>query len=213
MAFPAPLLLPILLPAERIINAALTVDELSRERLSELDGKVIVIHENQFDARVGISVVSNEIQLLNEFDGDADVTLSGDLRSLMALMKSSDALYGSSIRIEGELGVAEKLRSVVGQLDIDTESLLAPITGGTVAHQAGRILESASAWFSRTAESTRLNTKEYLQEESELLVPPTLSKEFADKVSDLREGVDRAEARLRRLEQRAKAKRSTSDQS
>ena len=212
MAFPAPLLLPILIPAERVINAALAVDELGKERLGELNDKVIVIHETSFDATVGVSIVANSVQLLNQFDGEADVTLSGDYSSLLALLKSSDALYGSRIRIEGELGVAETLRSIIGQLDIDAESLLAPITGGTVAHQAGRFLESSMHWLNRTGESVRLNTKDYLQEESQVLVPPTLANEFADGVSDLREAVDRAEARLRRLEQNAVRSDSSSKQ-
>lgn len=203
MAFPAPLLLPILIPAERIINAALSVDQISQSRLAELNDKVIVINETSFDITLAISVVSSSIQLLNEFDGEADVTLSGDYSSLIALVKSSDALYGSSIRIEGELGVAETLRSVVGQLDIDIESLVAPIAGGSVARQAGLFFESASAWFTRTNNSVQLNTKDYLQEEINVLVPPTLATEFSEEVTELREAVDRADARLRRLEQRA----------
>ncbi len=211
MAFPAPLLLPILLPAERLINAALSVDDLSKQRLGELNDKVVVINETSFDAKVGIAIVSNSVQLLNEFDGEADVTLSGNYSSLLALLKSSDALYGSSIRIEGELGVAETLRSIMGQLDIDAESLLAPITGGSVAHQAGRFFESTAAWFSRTGENVRLNTKDYLQEESNVLVPPTLAKEFGEGVTEIREAVDRAEARLRRLEQNAAKTRSSSN--
>jgi len=203
MAFPAPLLLPILIPTERLINAALAVDEISRTHLGELNDKVIVIHETSFDATVAIAIVSNSVQLLNQFDGDADVTLRGDYSSLIALIKSSDALYGSSIRIEGELGVAETLRSVVGQLDIDVESLVAPIAGGNAARQAGLLVDSAAAWFARANRSVQLNTKDYLQEESNVLVPPTLAAEFNDEVTQIREAVDRADARLRRLEQKA----------
>lgn len=202
MAFPAPLLLPILLPLERIINAALKSDEISLKRLGELNDKVIAIHETSFDVCVGIAIVANEVQILNEFDGESDVKLTGELSSLMALMKSSDALYGSGIRIEGQLSDAEKLRSIVGQLDVDIESLLAPIAGGTIAHQAGRLFEGASAFFKSASEKTQLNAKEYLQEEANILVPPTLAEEFAEQVTELREGVDRAEARLRRLEQK-----------
>ena len=208
MAFPAPLLLPILLPAERVINAALQTDEISRNRLSELNDKVIAIHETSLDIHLGIAVVANEVQLLNEYDGVSDVKLTGDKSALLALMKSSDALYGSGIRIEGQLSDAEALRSIVSQLDIDTESLLAPIAGGTIAHQAGRFVESASAWFRSASDRTQSNVKDYLQEEADILVPPLLTQEFTDQVTELREGVDRAEARLRRLEQRKLTKSS-----
>lgn len=206
MAFPAQFLLPILIPAERLINSALSVDALSQSRLGELNGKVIAIHETTLNATVAISVVSNSVQLLNDFDGQADVSLSGDYASLIELVKSSDALYGSSIRIEGELGVAETLRSIVGQLDIDIETLLSPIAGGTVARQAGLVFESASAWFKRTNDGVRLNIKDYLQEEINVLVPPALFSEFSDEVTRIREAVDRADARLRRLEHKHSAK-------
>jgi len=109
-------------------------------------------------------------------------------------------LYGSSVRIEGELGVAESFRSIVKDLDVDAESLLAPITGGSVAHQLGRSLESATSWFQRTATNARLNTKDYLHEESKVLVHPKMATEFTEEVTALREAVDRAEARLRRIE-------------
>ena len=169
MAFPAPLLLPILIPAERVINAALKTDEISRTRLTELNDKVIAIQETSLGISVGIAVVDNEVQLLNEFDGESDVKLIGDKESLLALMKSSDALYGSGIRIEGQLSDAEALRSIVGQLDIDIESLLAPITGGTIAHQAGRFLESAASWFNSASVKAQASTKDYLQDEACLL--------------------------------------------
>lgn len=206
MAFPAALLLPVLLPAERLINAALAVDDISRERLGELNDKVISIEETTLSICIAVSIVSNRVQLLNDFDGEADVTLRGDYSSLIGLVKSSDALYGSKIRIEGELGVAETLRSIVGQLDIDVESLLAPAIGGSPAHLAGRFFDQSAQWFSRTVESTQLNTKEYLQEETHMLVQPSAVDHFSDGVSDVKEAVDRAEARIRRLERSLKAK-------
>lgn len=206
MAFPAALLLPVLLPAERLINAALAVDDISRDRLGELNDKVIAIEETTLSICIAVSIVSNRVQLLNDFDGVADVTLRGDYSSLIGLVKSSDALYGSKIRIEGELGVAETLRSIVGQLDIDVESLLAPAIGGSPAHLAGRFFDQSAQWFSRTVESTQLNTKEYLQEETKMLVQPSSVNDFSDGVSDVKEAVDRAEARVRRLERSLKAK-------
>lgn len=206
MAFPAALLLPVLFPAERLINAALAVDDISRERLGELNDKVIAIEETTLSICIAVSIVSNRVQLLNDFDGEADVTLRGDYSSLIGLVKSSDALYGSKIRIEGELGVAETLRSIVGQLDIDVESLLAPAIGGSPAHLAGRFFDQSAQWFSRTVESTQLNTKEYLQEETHMLVQPSAVDHFSDGVSDVKEAVDRAEARIRRLERSLKAK-------
>jgi ubiquinone biosynthesis accessory factor UbiJ len=206
MAFPAALLLPVLLPAERLINAALAVDDISRDRLGELNDKVIAIEETTLSICMAVSIVSNRVQLLNDFDGVADVTLRGDYSSLIGLVKSSDALYGSKIRIEGELGVAETLRSIVGQLDIDVESLLAPAIGGSPAHLAGRFFDQSAQWFSRTVESTQLNTKEYLQEETKMLVQPSAVNDFSDGVSDVKEAVDRAEARVRRLERSLKAK-------
>lgn len=213
MAFPAPLLLPILLPLEKLVNAALLSDEISRNRLSELNDKVIAIHETSFDVCIGIAIVANEVQLLNEFDGESDVKLTGEFSSLVGLMKSSDALYGSGIRIEGQLSDAEHLRSVVSQLDIDTESLLAPITGGTVAHQAGRFVNLATSWFNSASTKTQLNTKEYLQEEANLLVPPVLVEEFTEQLTDVREGVDRLDARLRRIEQRKSVASNSSEHS
>jgi ubiquinone biosynthesis protein UbiJ len=59
-----------------------------------------------------------------------------------------------------------------------------------------------SAWLRRAGDALRMNTAEYLQEESRAMPAPLEASAFYSDVERLRDDVERAAARLARLERR-----------
>jgi ubiquinone biosynthesis protein UbiJ len=74
--------------------------------------------------------------------------------------------------------------------------------GDLPAHALGRAAQAAAAWLKRAAGALRMNTAEYLQEESRVLPAPLEAQAYYDDVERLRDDVERAAVRLARLERR-----------
>ncbi len=71
------------------------------------------------------------------------------------------------------------------------------------ARRLGNFARDTFAWLKGARRSVGENIAEYLTEESRDLVNRTELEEFLRGVDDLREGTDRLEARIRRLDARA----------
>ena len=72
--------------------------------------------------------------------------------------------------------------------------------GDVPAHALGEVVRGVSAWLGRAGAALRMNTAEYLQEESCALPAPLEAQAFYSDVERLRDDVERLAARLARLE-------------
>jgi ubiquinone biosynthesis protein UbiJ len=84
----------------------------------------------------------------------------------------------------------------------DLEGELAKWIGDIPAHAVGEIARGTRAWLTRAGDALRMNTAEYLQEESRAMPAPLEAQAFYGDVEKLRDDVERAAARLARLERR-----------
>ena len=178
------------------MKTLLRLDPETAERLDLLDGKVIRVRVTSPEVNVVFSVVDRGINVFSEFDGDVDITLTGTLAALRTLQTGNDALYRGDVKIDGDMQLAKSLKEVISGVELDWQEWLSPVTGDTVAHQLGIAAERFSTWFDRTSSAMRDNTREYLQEEVELLAPSSEVDYFCSDVDELRACVDRLEAQL-----------------
>ncbi len=72
------------------------------------------------------------------------------------------------------------------------------------ARHLSQVAKSVRTWARRARRTAGENIAEYLQEEGRDLVTDAELEEFLRGVDEMREAVDRIEARILRLEQRAK---------
>ena len=75
--------------------------------------------------------------------------------------------------------------------------------GDLPARHLSQLAKSVRTWARRARRTAGENIAEYLQEEGRDLVTKTEMEEFLRGVDGVRDGVDRVEARLKRLEQSA----------
>ncbi len=192
--------LPLAFAIQQGIATVLRLDPHTQQSLSSINGKVIRVDVTSPAIKFHLIVVDNSIDVEGSFDAEPDTTISGSARDLMSLRTSNDALYTGAVKIEGDAGVGEGLRSILSNIDIDIEEVVAPLTGDTIAHQIGRIGKSFNAWFAETGTSIKRNSSEYLQEEAQILAPNSEVNRFCNEVDELREKSDRLDARVRALE-------------
>ncbi|MDQ1362339.1 MAG: ubiquinone biosynthesis accessory factor UbiJ, partial [Pseudomonadota bacterium] len=112
---------------------------------------------------------------------------------------SASVLFGGEIRISGDTRLGHQFKKVLQQLNIDWEEHLSRYLGDMAAHQLGNAARDFAKWMRRSNQSMHLNAGEYLQEESRMVVGKAEIDRFAREVDELRDAVDRIEARISRL--------------
>jgi len=136
------------------------------------------------------------------FFGKVDATIHGSPIALMKLGSADNAgasMLDSDVVIDGDMRVAEKFSAILKEVDIDWEELFSKLVGDIFAHQAGDVVRSGSDWFKESVEAMKLNTSEYLSEESKLTPAEAEIDYFMDQVDDLRMDLDRLIARVNNL--------------
>ena len=212
--------LPVLSAIETALNAWLKLDGESLAKCEALEGKIIRLHITGLDLNLfflpavsGIQVMANypDSALADEqddesevkFDGTVDATIHGSPMALMRLSTSDNAgasMLESDVEIDGDMRVAEKFSAILKEVDIDWEEILSKLVGDIIAHQAGQVVRSGSDWFSQSIEAMKLNTSEYLSEESKVTPAEAELEYYMDQVDDLRMDIDRLEARVKNIQ-------------
>jgi ubiquinone biosynthesis accessory factor UbiJ len=190
--------------AEILINRALALDPITRDVLRQMDEIWIEIHVRGVESTCFAAVTPAGIVLATQPKQPTALRVAGTPLDLLALLRSEDnsLVFKQRVVIEGNTEVAQKLRNVLRSARIDWEEWLAKLTGDFIAHQLGQWVRSASSWTSETHQRRLHDAADYLQEERRVLPAPAELAHWMNGVDTLRDDVDRAEARLRRLQRR-----------
>ena len=194
---------------EHLVNQAILLDPDTPARLAPMHGQVIEIALVGMGFSLFMIPEPSGIQLLSNFEGQADCTLRGtpfDLARMRDRRESADQLFSGSVKIEGDTQLAQRFGDFLSGLDIDWEEQLSRITGDVIAHEVGNLARNISGWGKKQSQIIDQNLQEYLQEEL-LLLPGQLEiKPFLDGVDQLRDDTERLEARIARLLKKELAK-------
>ena len=172
----------------------------------QLEGRGLSLVFEGTPLRFCCRVADGRIALDTRDAGEVDATLSGSPISLLSLVGpgAEDRLRGSSIRIAGDAEVAQRFRELLQQAQPDFEEELSRVVGDVAAHQVANIARNFFDWGRKAADSFSTNVAEYLQEEGRDVPARVEVEEFLEAVDQLREAADRLDARLSRVESRAK---------
>jgi ubiquinone biosynthesis protein UbiJ len=195
---------PLLISAlESALNHYLALDDNRAVFLAPLNGKVIAVTVTPFNETVYLCPNEEGIQLLDQCPGVADTHLTGSLFALglMGLSaKPMRAIFSGTVTIEGDMRTGEKFQALFAKLDINLEQQLARLTGATLAHTISQFFRAGQDWGKESIETFKLNTSEFLQEETrELPAAPEVAI-FYTQVDNLRTDFDRLQSRIERLE-------------
>jgi ubiquinone biosynthesis protein UbiJ len=134
----------------------------------------------------------------------ASATLSATPIDLLRLARAADlsTLRGTGAEISGSPEVAERFAKLLKLARPDVEEHVARWVGDVPARALGDAARGVGAWLERAAGALRANTAEFLQEESRAVPAALEAQAFYADVERLRDDVERAAARLARLERR-----------
>ncbi|MGR9045231.1 MAG: ubiquinone biosynthesis accessory factor UbiJ [Gammaproteobacteria bacterium] len=195
---------PILIGAfETALNRYLALDCDVGFFLEPLAGKVIAVTVRPFDETIYLCPTPTSVQVLDDYTGEPDTTLTGSVGAfgLMAFSgKPMRSIFSGDITITGDMQTGRRFQALFDKLEIDPEEILSHYTGDIVAHKLGRFFRTGRDWGLETLESIKLNTTEFLQEETRDLPAVPEADIFFRQVDELRSDYDRLNARFERLE-------------
>lgn len=187
---------------EKLVNTALMMDTKTIERIAELNGKIIRLEIQKW--RTNLYVIPNQqgITLAHQLEEAEDVLISGTPEDLFRVARAkgdSAALFENQVEISGDIQTGETLRDIFRNIDIDWEYQLSGYVGEAVAYQLIRFGEGIERSRKRFHNLINSKAKTFLQPETSTLPTTKEFVAFCDSVSELRNAVDRLEARIRRL--------------
>lgn len=195
-----PLLIGVL---ETALNQFLALDDHLEQYLTPIAGKVIAVHITPFNEILYLAPTHDRIQLLENYAGEVDATLSGSLSALGLMGLSATpmrSLFKGEVKIEGDTQLAHKFQRLFEKLDINLQAKLARYTGDSVAQRLTGFLRGSRDWTQHTLTSFRLNLEEFLQEETRDLPAKAEAELLFQNIDNCRSDADRLLARIERLQ-------------
>jgi len=191
----------LLTPIEQLINRVLLLDPASSDRLEALNGRDLGLKLTDPERALRVIFDSEGLTLIGDDTdmSDCDVILEASLGGLTGLVLSRGQ-RSRDVSFRGDVGMIQEVRAVFADLNVDIESHLARFLG---PDWASRVMNSAQAgrdWSARTGRTLMANAGELATEERRWLLGSNETHAFVSDVDEVRERVDRLEARLKRLE-------------
>jgi ubiquinone biosynthesis protein UbiJ len=183
---------------ETAVNRALELDDAAGQRLRPLADRCVRLQLTGLSIDLFFVGRDDRIEVSAETAAAPDASISGTPIALLAMAVPDWRAAGSGVRIDGDAGTAQAFERLLKQLDPDWEALFVESFGTVVGHQLWRILVEAGDAGRHVTTTAAEQTARFLRQESGLLVTREDVERFADEVDELREAVDRLEARIRR---------------
>lgn len=195
---------------EAALNRALALDPDTRDGLRALDGRRVALHMAAPPLSLQVRVDGDQLRV-----GPVDAAVEPDLavRSTLAglvsqlpFLRNDDAPPVGKLRIEGDADLARRLQRLAERFDPDWLRPFAGIFGDVLGVQIANTLAGGLRHARGAAGAFAQNAAEYVTEESRDVVARDELNAFHDDVDALRDGVERASARVNRLRERVGAR-------
>lgn len=189
----------------RLLEAALALDPETRDAVARLSGKVIDLDVSGVGT-LRLRIDGERVDVgPRDVATDADVTLRGAPLSLLRFLFADERetlILNDAVSLHGDIALANRLQQIAARMDIDIEEGLAQRLGDIPAHEIVRGLHGLGGWMRSAGASLLADVSEYLRYEVAMTPGSTDVERFAHAVDDLRDDVERLEARVGRLERR-----------
>jgi len=194
--------IPLCMALETALNAMLRLDEEHTQKAAPLTGKTIQFDISDLGLRFYLAFTNRQTIQVLSFHEDPDVTIIGTSVNLAKMSSMEDAnsmVLSQQVTISGDVGTVSQVEKYLAAIDIDWEEHLSRLTGDLLAHKIGNGVRSAMAWLQGTAKSLSDDVSEYARYEAEWLPDTYQRDQFVSAVNQIRNDVDRLEARIKRF--------------
>lgn len=190
--------------AEVALNRYLRLEPSVIEQCARLDGQTIAVSLPSGQLSMVIEFMPSGVRVLTETVDKPSVSVSATPSAFLRALQSEHAM-SSGLAVEGNAELLEQFASMIRTVGFDPEEWIAPLLGDALAHRVTGGLNQLLGWFGTNSKRMADHTAEYLREESYDLARDRDASHWMNEVDDLRDNLDRAEARLARIEKQRAA--------
>jgi ubiquinone biosynthesis protein UbiJ len=194
---------PFLTFVEHELNRLVGESSAAQDLLQRLSGTSFAVHVEGLGVTAVLHAEGERLRVGTSAEG-ATATLRATPLDLLKLARAEgvSSVKRTQANFSGDLQVAERYSQLLKLARPDIEDEVAKWLGDVPAHALGEFVRGSGAWLARAAGALRMNTAEYLQEESRAMPAALEADAFYSDVERLRDDVERTAARLARLERR-----------
>jgi ubiquinone biosynthesis protein UbiJ len=182
-------------------NRLLDLDPDVRRDLGDLEGHVFRIRLTGPDIEFFIAPTAEGLSFPDEYDGEVSTTLQGSPFALFSLSvgEKNGGIAAGHVEIAGDVEAGRRFAEILKRLDPDWEEPLSMMMGDVAAHEIGRFMRGGLSWARDVSGRMAENMARYATEERRDVVSGSELAGFLSDVDQLRDDVDRLEARMRQL--------------
>jgi ubiquinone biosynthesis protein UbiJ len=190
---------------EAALNRYLRLDPATLPRLEKLSGKVIAVEITGTSVTLYLLPGATGMVVHTQHEGSVDTLLCGTPWALlcMATQKGNGAntlLASEQATLSGDTELAQQVKHILDDMDIDWEELLSRVVGDVLAHNVMSTARDARTWGERSLAVLGQNFTEYQQEEARNLPTCHEVNAYLKAVDVLRDDVERTAQRVSRLQ-------------
>ena len=184
-----------------VLNRNVAGSRRAQELTRRLESRALELEVTNTSLKIFMEARDGRIVLAERRDTPADARLAGTPLALLALAgpEAEGRLRSGKVRIEGDAEIAQAFRELLEHTRPDLEEELSQIVGDVTAHRVANLAREVLAFGRRATDSLATSAAEYLQEEGRDVPARIEVEEFLRGVDQLRDDVERLEARITRL--------------
>jgi ubiquinone biosynthesis protein UbiJ len=185
-------------PFAAALNHLLESEPWARERLVPFAGEVLELRAPPLPA-LRLAVAAGGHLAPAAADAVASLTISAGPGALAAAMQGEEQLL-RAVEVAGNARLAAEVMFLFRHLRWDAEEQVARYIGDVAAHRLAGMARGAAAWHADAARRIGASLVEYATEEKRLLVTRGELADIAAAHARLRDGLERMEKRIDRLQ-------------
>jgi ubiquinone biosynthesis protein UbiJ len=187
-------------PVAAALNRLLESESWARERLAPFAGEVLELRAPPLPA-LRLAVAAGGRLSPAEGGASASLTISAGPGALAAALQGEEQLM-RAVDVSGNAQLASEVMFLFRHLRWDAEEDAAKIVGDVAARRLTGLVRGAAAWHADAARRIAGSLVEYATEEKRLLVTRGELDGIAAAQARLRDGLERLEKRIERLQAR-----------
>lgn len=180
---------------EHAIAMCLRINPELEQEIESLHSKVIALEITSLNLTLFFVFNAHRVSVKTAYAKEPDTWIRGGLVHLMRVARR-DTSSPIQLEISGDVRVGECFQKFLRQVRPEWEELLAQASNDVVASEAGRLVRALQKWGKRAKNAVEYSVSDYLREEVNVLTSREQLDSFIAQVDQLRDQVDRLEARI-----------------